>query len=103
MGCTDAKVVVLGMGAFAVELMRTSFERGAAHVAILARQRGTVAPQVLDWLRFVRPFDNKTLRTDSDGDALVFSKWQSLYDGCTVVRPECWAEGIVKPNGHTLS
>ena len=51
------RVVILGMGAFAIENMRTAFERGAAHVTLLCRRRGTVCPQLVDWLNFIRPWE----------------------------------------------
>jgi hypothetical protein len=101
--CNSERVVVLGMGAFAIEVMRTTLERAASHVTILCRQRGACTPHVLDWLRFIRPFDPKTVRTDSVGDALVFGRWQGLYTKSSAVKPECWREGIVKPDGHTVS
>jgi len=100
--CAGKRVVVLGMGAFAIENMRTSFERGAAHVAILCRQRGTACPQIVDWVNFVRPF-NKEGRHQPAGDAVVLSYWQQAYDTSGALRPECWREGMLKPDGHTVS
>ena len=97
-----ARVVIVGMGAFAVECMRTTLERAAAHVTIVCRRRNSCAPQLMDWMRFVRPFDNKTVRTDAVGDAILYSAWQALYDDSGATRPECWAQGIVKLDGHAL-
>jgi hypothetical protein len=77
--------------------MRTTLERSCAHVLILCRQRGACSPHALDWLRFIRSYDPLTLRTDSAGDALVFAIWQQTYDRSLHTRPECWAQGIVKP------
>ena len=82
--------------------MRTSFERRAAHVTILCRRRGTVCPQLVDWLNFVRPFDDD-FRHDAAGDAVVLSHWHGVYDASHARRPECWLEGLLKPDGHTVS
>jgi len=101
--CENETAVVTGMGAFAIECMRTALERNAIGCTILARRRGGVSPHVLDWIRFIRPGDPVTFRTDSTGDAIVFSKWQQLYKQSTTTKPECWAEGKVKPDGHTLA
>ena len=60
--CEGRRVCVLGMGAFAVENIRTTLERKAAYVTVLCRQHGACAAQILDWLRFVRPF-NEEIRT----------------------------------------
>jgi len=35
------KVLIVGMGAFAIENLRTALEGGASHVTILARRQGT--------------------------------------------------------------
>ena len=101
--CANKTVSILGMGPFAIECMRTSFERGARHADILCRQRGCVSPQLFDWLRFIRPFDTTTLRTDAGGDSIIMSRWQSLYDDSGAARPECWLNGLLKPDGHTVS
>ena len=101
--CMGDRVVVLGMGAFAIENMRTSFERGAAHITILCRRRGTVCPQIVDWVNFIRPFDDEFKRSAA-GDAVVLMHWQKAYDLTGATRPECWKEeGVLKPDGHTVS
>jgi len=58
------RTVVVGMGAYAVEIMRTAIERKdrSEHVTILARQLTTVLPRLLDWLGIIRPWD-KELRS----------------------------------------
>ncbi len=40
------RVVIVGMGAFAVENARTALENGAAHVTVVCRRHGTVCPKV---------------------------------------------------------
>ena len=101
--CVGERVIVLGMGAFAFENVRTSFERGAAHVTMLCRRRGTACPQIIDWVNFIRPFDG-AFKHDAPGDAIVFNHWRKAYDLSGASRPECWkVEGLLKPDGHTVS
>jgi len=101
-GCAGHNVAILGMGAFAVESMRTCFEQGAARCTILCRRRGSVCPQIVDWINFVRPFDDDFKR-DTPGDTIVFTHWQRCYSDSTATQPECWKEGLIKPDGHTVS
>eukprot|EP00966_Prymnesium_polylepis_P253183 5851771-Prymnesium_polylepis.1 len=100
--CASKHVVVLGMETFALENMQTSFERGAAHVTMLCRPRGTVCPQMVDWIDYVRPF-NAEGRHEPVGDMIVLSYWQRAYDTSGALRPDCWQEGMLKPDGHTVS
>lgn len=100
--CNGKRAVVVGMGAFAVEAMRTALQRGAAHVTFLCRQRGTVCPQLVDWLNFIRP-RNEQLKHPSDGDSTILERWQSMYDEAKAARPDCWSRGLMKPDGHTVS
>jgi 3-oxoacyl-(acyl-carrier-protein) synthase/enoyl-CoA hydratase/carnithine racemase/acyl carrier protein/thioredoxin reductase len=100
--CAGERVVVLGMGAFAIENMRTSFERGAVHATILCRRRGTACPQIVDWVNFIRPFGDEYKR-GAAGDAVMLSHWQKAYDFSGATRPDCWKQGILKPDGHTVS
>ena len=97
------EVVIIGMGAFAVEAMRTALEGGAKRVTILCRRRGTVCPQLIDWLFFVRPFGGEGWAHDPAGDSAVLAAWQRAYDLSGAARPECWADGLLKPDGHTVS
>ena len=98
----DEVVIVIGMGAFAVENMRTALEHGAAHVSFVCRRRGSVCPQIVDWINFVRPVD-EDFRSSPKGDAVILAGWQSAYDVGGAHRPECWATGALKPDGHTVS
>ena len=90
--------VILGMGAFAIENMRTAFERGAAHVTLLCRQRGSVCPQLIDWVNFIRPWGlrNNLPRHDAAGDAQVLQAWRTAYDASGAVKPECWQQDLCK-------
>merc|ERR1719420_156989 len=49
----NKKVVIVGMGAFATENLRTALEHGASSVTILARRHGTVCPKYIDYINFV--------------------------------------------------
>lgn len=100
--CADRDVVIVGMGAFAIETMRTCLERRARHVAIVCRRRGAVCPHVVDWVNFVRPFDDDFCRSRK-GDAIVLHHWALAYDASGASKPECWREGLLKPDGHTVS
>ena len=86
--------MILGMGAFAIENMRTAFERGAAHVTLLCRRRGTICPQLVDWINFIRPWKvrDHLPRHDAVGDAQVLQAWRAAYDVSGAVRPECWQQ-----------
>ena len=86
------------MGAFAIENMRTAFERGAAHVTLLCRQRGTVCPQLVDWVNFIRPWEghSHSPRHAAAGDAEVLQAWRAVYDDSGAVRPECWQQDFSK-------
>ena len=82
--------------------MRTSLERAARHVHYVCRRRGSVCPQIIDWVNFIRPFDSSFERCAKD-DALVFDAWRSVQQDSQARDPECWAIGLVKPDGHTVS
>ena len=98
-----AHAVVLGMGAFAVECMRSALEGSAGHVHLLCRRRGTTCPQIVDWIYFVRPRVGDGWAHSAAGDARVLTAWQRAYDATGATRPECWSEGLLKPDGHTVS
>ena len=91
------------MGAFALENMRTAFQGGAAHVTLLCRRRGTVCPQSIDWLNFIRPWEmhNHLPRHDATGTAKVLQAWRSAYDASGAAQPECWqqaySEVLIEP------
>ena len=65
------RVVVFGMGAFAVENVRTALESGAAHVTVVARRLGTVCRRAGD-----APISDRSLSVSSSPlsfDSLVSS------------------------------
>lgn len=100
--CRGTRVAILGMGAFAIENMRTALERGARHVGLLCRRRGSVCPQIVDWINFIRPFNSEGMH-GREGDAVVLAHWQRAYNLSGAAPPECWQEGMLKPDGHTVS
>jgi 3-oxoacyl-(acyl-carrier-protein) synthase/thioesterase domain-containing protein len=102
MQCAGKRVVVLGFGPFAIESLRTSLELNAVHVTILGRRRGTVCPQIVDWSNLIQPKDAH-FKNDPACDAIVLRHWQKAYDLSGAVRPECWKQGMLKPDGHSVS
>jgi len=97
----DKKVVVIGMGAFAVENVRTALENGARHVTVICRRHGTVCPKIIDYLNFATPYDEKFLH-DRKSNIRNMMLWKKLYDLSGATQPECWM-GKIKHEGHTIS
>lgn len=95
------RVVIAGMGAFAVENVRTALENGAAEVTVVGRRHGTICPKIIDYLNFVKPWD-ENYKHDTQTNVKQFLRWKELYSaaGCTV--PECWPKQV-KHEGHTIS
>jgi hypothetical protein len=94
-------VVVVGMGAFAVENVRTALEGGARHVTVVCRRHGTVCPKIVDYLNFVSPYD-ENLQHDRKSSVRTMSLWKKLYDLSGATQPECWMAKM-KHDGHTIS
>ena len=46
------------MGAYAIEQVRTAFEHLSTRVRILCRRHGLIAPQMVDYMNYVRPVDD---------------------------------------------
>ena len=97
----DKEVVIVGMGAFAVENARTALEGGARHVTVLCRRHGTVCPKIIDYLNFATPYDEE-FKHDRKSNTLNMMYWKKLYDLSGATQPECWM-GKVKHDGHTIS
>ena len=96
------RVAVIGMGAFAVEQVRTALEHGASHVHVLVRRHGLVCPQVIDYLNYIRPFtDNFEHPVSGSGEMVSF--WQHAYKEAGAHPPESWKERKYRPDGHTVS
>ena len=98
-----AQVLILGMGAFAVEQIRTGFEHGAARVRILCRRHGLVCPQMIDYMNYIRPIEADTYDHPVSGSGMMVGLWQRSYALAGATPPECWANGQFRPDGHTVS
>ncbi|MGW8186177.1 MAG: FAD-dependent oxidoreductase, partial [Desulfobacterales bacterium] len=97
----NKKVVIVGMGAFAVENARTALEGGAHHVTVVCRRHGTVCPKIIDYLNFASPYD-EAFRHDKKSNLRNMMYWKKLYELSGAVQPECWMSKI-KHEGHTIS
>jgi len=97
----NKKVVIVGMGAFAVENARTALEGGAQHVTVVCRRHGTVCPKIIDYLNFATPYDD-AFRHDKKSNLRNMIYWKKLYELSGATQPECWM-GKIKHEGHTIS
>ncbi|MCB2146355.1 MAG: FAD-dependent oxidoreductase [Deltaproteobacteria bacterium] len=97
----DKKVVVVGMGAFAVENARTALEGGARHVTVICRRHGTICPKIIDYLNFATPYDDD-FKHDKKSNIRNMMYWKKLYQLSGATQPECWM-GKIKHAGHTIS
>jgi hypothetical protein len=97
----DKMVVVVGMGAFAIENVRTALEGGARHVTVVCRRHGTVCPKIIDYLNFVTPYD-QAFKHDKKSNFRNMMYWRKTYEMSGATQPECWM-GKVKHAGHTIS
>jgi cation diffusion facilitator CzcD-associated flavoprotein CzcO len=97
----DKRVVIVGMGAFAIENARTALEAGARHVTVVCRRHGTICPKIIDYLNFATPYDN-AFKHDKKSNMRNMMYWKKLYDLSGATQPECWM-GKVKHDGHTIS
>ncbi len=95
------KVVIIGMGAFAVENARTALENGAEQVTVVCRRHGTVCPKIIDYLNFATPYD-ENFQHDRKSNIRNMMLWKKLYDLSNATQPECWM-GKIKHEGHTIS
>jgi hypothetical protein len=97
----DKKVVIIGMGAFAVENARTALVGGANHVTVVCRRHGTVCPKIIDYLNFATPYD-ENFKHDKKSNMRNMLLWKKIYDRSGATQPECWM-GKIKHDGHTIS
>ena len=96
-------VVIVGMGAFATENLRTVLEAGAKNVTILCRRIGTVCPKYIDYINFVnKNGENFNLDNNSVVNTNNMITWRKLYEKSGAKKPECWPTTI-KHYGHTIS
>ena len=97
----NKKVLIVGMGAFAVENARTALEDGARHVTVVCRRHGTVCPKIIDYLNFATPYD-EDFKHDKKSNMRNMLLWKKMYDQSGATQPECWM-GKIKHDGHTIS
>lgn len=97
----DKNVVIVGMGAFAVENARTALEAGARHVTVVCRRHGTICPKIIDYLNFATPYDDD-FKHPKKSNMLNMMYWKKLYGLSGATEPECWM-GEIKHDGHTIS
>ena len=97
----DKQVVVVGMGAFAIENARTALERGARHVTVVCRRHGTVCPKIIDYMNFASPYNEK-FEHEKKNNIRNMMLWKRLYEQSGATEPECWM-GKIKHTGHTIS
>jgi len=93
-----ARVLLIGIGAYAAEFMRTALERdeGASHVLILCRQTTTVSARIMDWLNLVRPWDAEFRSHPYKGAQLMGQMLYELYAMVGATLPRKY-----KPDGGT--
>jgi len=96
------KTMIVGAGAFAFENVRTALELGAKHVYLLGRRSGTTCPKWIDMISVLRPTDENYF-TDKTGNMISFECWKQCYKDAGLLMPECWSEGLLKPDNHTVS
>ena len=97
----NKNVVIIGMGAFAVENVRTALEGGARHVTVVCRRHGTICPKIIDYLNFTTPYDD-AFKHDKRSNLLNMMYWKKMYELSGARQPECWMSKI-KHEGHTIS
>ena len=97
----NKKVVIVGMGAFAIENTRTALVGGARHVTVVGRRHGTICPKIIDYLNFATPYDD-SFKHDKKSNMRNMLLWKKLYDLSGATPPECWP-AKVKHDGHTIS
>ncbi len=95
------KVVIIGMGAFAIENARTALEAGAEQVTVVCRRHGTVCPKIIDYLNFATPYDEH-FQHPNKSNMRNMLLWKNLYKKSGATQPECWM-GKIKHTGHTIS
>ena len=97
----DKEVVIVGMGAFAIENARTALVSGARHVTVVGRRHGTVCPKIIDYLNFTTPYDEE-YKHNKKSNVMNMMYWKKLYELSGATQPECWM-GKIKHDGHTIS
>ena len=96
------QIVMLGHGPYALENMRTGLEHGAGMVVFLCRRHGVVCPEAVDYVNYIRPY-NDHFQHPQGGGATVVNAWRKAYRMSSATPPEVWKQGQILPDGHTVS
>ena len=96
------RVLILGHGPYATENARTALEHGASHVTFGVRRHGIVCPELIDYVNYIREYDEGFGHPRS-GSARIVSTWRQVYRESGATPPEVWSEGRFLPDGHTVS
>jgi cation diffusion facilitator CzcD-associated flavoprotein CzcO len=93
----NKKVVIIGMGAFAVENARTALEGGARHVTVVCRRHGTICPKIIDYLNFTTPYDD-AFKHDKKSNLLNMMYWKKMYElsGVPAAASKCIKTAVIK-------
>eukprot|EP00966_Prymnesium_polylepis_P219172 5071446-Prymnesium_polylepis.1 len=71
-----------------------------AQVTFLCRRHGIVCPEAVDYVNYIRPYDDQ-FEHPKGGGATVVSVWRKAYSLSTATPPEVWRQGRFLPEGHT--
>lgn len=71
-------------------------------VTFLCRRHGIVCPEAVDYVNYIRPYDEQ-FEHPKGGGATVVSVWRKAYSLSTATPPEVWRQGRFLPEGHTVS
>jgi hypothetical protein len=96
------RVLILGHGPYAVENARTALEHGASHVTFAVRRHGIVCPEAVDYVNYIRDYDESFAHPPA-GSAAIVAAWREVYRVSGATPPEAWARGGFIPDGHTVS
>ena len=97
----DKRVVLLGHGPFATENMRSALEHHVKHLSFLCRRHGLVCPEVVDYVNYIRPYDDE-FKHPASGSAVTVGVWRQVYGISGAAPPEVWATGGFAGR-HTVS
>ena len=90
--CRSKRILIVGMGAHAMELMQTALKmrQAAQQVAFLARRLATALPSALNWLIYLRPWDVDLQTHPSRASTLVLRMARDVYAMCGAEEPRAF-------------
>ena len=71
-------------------------------MTFLCRRHGIVCPEAVDYVNYIRPYDDQ-FEHPKGGGATVVAVWRKAYSLSTATPPEVWRQGRFLPEGHTVS